>query len=283
MEDKNVIPTLDMHGFREEQFAGKKELLFNEILGEKIIEKPHKHDFFIIILFDHASGVHSIDSVDYSIADQEVHVLFPEQIHKWHIAAGSKGYQLMIEKSFLEQFAPAFRYSFTNYQNHPVIKLSKEAFEKLLYEFNAIRDELLDPQPVNQLISARAAVIAALVSKEAEFDIEEFKVFQTQPRLAKFNWLIDKFYKSQKSISFYAEQLNISSNYLNILCKKNLKVSANKLIHQRITLESKRLLQTSDRSVKEIAFDLGFSDHAYFSNFFKNQTGLSPSQFRSQL
>lgn len=283
MDDKNVIPTLDMHGFREEQFAGKKELLFNEILGEKIIEKAHKHDFFIIILFDHASGIHNIDSVDYSIGNREVHVLFPEQIHKWHIQEGSMGYQLMIDKTFLEQFAPAFRYSFTNYQNHPVIRLSNEAFEKLLYEFNAIRDELLLTQPVNQLISARAAVIAALVSKEAEFDIEEFKVYQTNPRLAKFNWLIDKFYKEQKSITFYAEQLNISANYLNILCKKNLKVSANKLIHQRITLESKRLLQTSERSIKEIAFDLGFSDHAYFSNFFKNQTGLNPSQFRSQL
>lgn len=283
MDDKNVIPTLDLHGFREEQFAGKKELLFNEILGEKIIEKPHKHDFFIIILFDHASGIHNIDSVDYSIGNREVHVLFPEQIHKWHIQEGSKGYQLMIDKTFLEQFAPAFRYSFTNYQNHPVIRLSNEAFEKLLYEFNAIRDELLLTQPVNQLISARAAVIAALVSKEAEFDIEEFKVYQTNPRLAKFNWLIDKFYKEQKSITFYAEQLNISANYLNILCKKNLKVSANKLIHQRITLESKRLLQTSEQSIKEIAFDLGFSDHAYFSNFFKNQTGLNPSQFRSQL
>lgn len=283
MDDKNVIPTLDMHGFREEQFAGKKELLFNEILGEKIIEKAHKHDFFIIILFDHASGIHNIDSVDYSIGNREVHVLFPEQIHKWHIQEGSMGYQLMIDKTFLEQFAPAFRYSFTNYQNHPVIRLSNEAFEKLLYEFNAIRDELLLTQPVNQLISARAAVIAALVSKEAEFDIQEFKVYQSNPRLAKFNWLIDKFYKEQKSITFYAEQLNISANYLNILCKKNLKVSANKLIHQRITLESKRLLQTSERSIKEIAFDLGFSDHAYFSNFFKNQTGLNPSQFRSQL
>lgn len=283
MDDKNLIPTLDMHGFREEQFAGKKELLFNEILGEKIIEKAHKHDFFIIILFDHASGIHNIDSVDYSIGNREVHVLFPEQIHKWHIQEGSIGYQLMIDKTFLEQFAPAFRYSFTNYQNHPVIRLSNEAFEKLLYEFNAIRDELLLTQPVNQLISARAAVIAALVSKEAEFDIEEFKVYQSNPRLAKFNWLIDKFYKEQKSITFYAEQLNISANYLNILCKKNLKVSANKLIHQRITLESKRLLQTSERSIKEIAFDLGFSDHAYFSNFFKNQTGLNPSQFRSQL
>lgn len=281
--ENNIIPTLDLKGFRDEQFAGKKELIFNEIIGEKIIEKPHKHDFFIIILFENASGVHTIDSVDYVIGDQEAHVLFPGQIHKWHIHSESFGYQLMIERSFLEQFAPAFRYSFTNYQNHPVIRLRNEAFEKLRYEFNAIRQELLDSSPLNQLISARAAVIAALVSKEAEFDSDEFKIYQTHPRLAKFNWLIDKFYKNQRSLSYYADQLNISANYLNILCKRNLKISANKLIHQRIALESKRLLQTSDSSIKEIAFELGFSDHAHFSNFFKSQTGLTPSQFREEL
>lgn len=282
-DDHNAIPILNLQGFREGQFAGKEELLFNEIIGEKLIEKPHKHDFFIIILFDQASGIHNIDSVDYPIGNREVHVLFPEQMHKWQINKGTVGYQLMIEKHFLEQFAPAFRFSFTNYQNHPIIPLMDEAFNQLLYEFNAIRTELLESNPITQLISARAAVIAAIVSKQAESHIEEFKVYQTNPKLAKFNWLIDKFYKEEKGINFYAEQLNITPNYLNILCKQNLKISASKLIHQRIVIEAKRLLLSTDKSIKEIAFDLGFSDHAYFSNFFKYQTEFTPSQFRDQL
>jgi len=283
IKENKSIPTLRLQGFRENQFAGKDELLFNEIFGEKVIEKPHKHDFFVIILFDKASGIHNIDSIDYAIGNNEVHVLFPNQMHKWHIKEGTVGYQLMIEKSFLEQFAPAFRFSFTNYQNHPVISLNDDSFEQLLYEFIAIREELISVNPIIQLISARAAVIAAIVSKEAELYIEEFKIYQTNPRLAKFNLLIDKYYKEQKGISFYADQLNISPNYLNILCKRNLKVSASHLIQQRIVIEAKRLLQSSDISIKEIAYQLGFSDHAYFSNFFKNQTELTPSQFRDQL
>ncbi|MBN9385320.1 MAG: helix-turn-helix domain-containing protein [Chitinophagaceae bacterium] len=95
--------------------------------------------------------------------------------------------------------------------------------------------------------------------------------------------LIDKYFKEQKFVAFYAEKLHISANYLNILCKRNLKISATKLIHQRVCLEAKRLLQTTGFSIKEIAFEMGFTDHAHFSNFFKNQTGLSPTGFWEQL
>ncbi|WP_293898788.1 hypothetical protein [Sphingobacterium sp. UBA5670] len=78
-------PVIGLDGFRKEQTAGREELLFNELHGERLIKKPHKHDFFIINLFDKASGVHTIDSIDHIIKDHQVHVLFPGQMHKWHI------------------------------------------------------------------------------------------------------------------------------------------------------------------------------------------------------
>ena len=281
-ENQDSVPIISIQSFRKGQLAGRDELLFNELHGERHIDKPHKHDFFVIILFDKASGMHNIDSKDYPIDDKEIHILFPGQMHKWQINDGTIGYQLMTERSFFEQFAPYFRFSFTNYQNHPVIKLSDEAFSKLMYEFNAIKEELKSENSLVHLINARAAVIAAIVSKEAEQIFTEFKVYQSNPRLAKFNMLIDEFYKGEKSVVFYAEKLHISANYLNILCKKHLKVSATQLIQQRIIIEAKRLLKSGDLSIKEIAFDLGFTDHAYFSNFFKAQTNITPSEFRNQ-
>ncbi|MDH0659361.1 MULTISPECIES: helix-turn-helix transcriptional regulator [unclassified Empedobacter] len=280
-ENQDSIPIISIKSFRKGQLAGRDELLFNELHGERHIDKPHKHDFFVIILFDKASGTHNIDSKDYPIDNKEIHILFPGQMHKWQINDGTIGYQLMTERSFFEQFAPYFRFSFTNYQNHPVIKLSDEAFSKLMYEFNAIKEELKSENSLVHLINARAAVIAAIVSKEAEQIFTEFKVYQSNPRLAKFNMLIDEFYKEEKSVVFYAEKLHISANYLNILCKKHLKVSATQLIQQRIIIEAKRLLKSGDLSIKEIAFELGFTDHAYFSNFFKAQTDLTPSEFRN--
>ncbi|MBV4360410.1 AraC family transcriptional regulator [Pinibacter aurantiacus] len=282
-KESSMIPVLNIREFRNGQDAGRDELLFNYLHGEKHIEKPHKHDFFVIILFEKAKGIHTIDSVDYHIGNRQIHILFPGQVHNWHIKPKSSGYQLMMESSFLEQFAPYFRFSFTNYQNHPVITLPADSFHLLLHEFTAIREELKSSNPLRQLITARSAVIAAIVSKEAEKTFTEFKVYQSNPRLTKFNMLIDEHFKEQKFVAFYAEQLHISANYLNILCRRNLKISATELIQQRVCLEAKRLLQTTGFTIKETAFELGFRDHAYFSNFFKNQTGLSPSDFREQL
>lgn len=281
-EEYNFIPIINMEEFREGQLAGRKEILFNELNGERHIARPHKHDFFIIILFEKAQGIHNIDSIDYPIGNQEIHVLFPGQMHKWTIKADTLGYQLMVEKSFFEHFAPYFRFSFTNYQNHPVIQLTDSAFQLLHYEFNAIKDELRKKDSLAQLISNRAAVIATIVSREAENNFAEFKVYQSNPRLAKFNMLIDEFFKEQKYVSFYAEKLNITANYLNILCKRHLKVSATQLIQLRLCTEAKRLLQSTTLSIKEISGELGFVDHAYFSNFFKAKTGMSPTAFRDK-
>lgn len=277
---KNNAPIIGIHDFRKEQTAGRDEILFNELNGIKIIPKAHTHDFFIIILFQEASGVHNIDTIDYEIGNKEIHILFPGQLHKWKIDENSIGYQLMIEPPFLEQFAPFFRFSFTNYQNNPVIKLSDSAYKKLKYEFNAIKEELKSENSLIHLIQARAAVIAAIVSVQAELNFTEFKVYQSNDKLAKFNMLIDEFFKENKTVTFYAEKLHISANYLNILCKKNLNISATELIHQRTTTEAKRLLQNNKLTIKEITYELGFSDNSYFSIFFKNQTGMTPSEFR---
>ncbi|KIC95085.1 AraC family transcriptional regulator [Flavihumibacter solisilvae] len=271
-----------MQEFRKGQLAGRDELLFNELRGEKHIDKPHKHDFFIIILFDRAKGIHTIDFHDYPIENRQVHVLFPGQVHRWDIEPKTIGYQLMIDRVFFERFAPYFRFSFTNYMNHPVIPLVNNSFKLLKYEFDAIKDELSTGNSLKDIISARAAVIAAIVSKEAENLFTDLKVYQSNPRLANFKMLIERHFKEEKLVNFYASKLNISANYLNILCRKNLGVSATQLIQQRVLLEAKRLLQSTELSIKEIAFELGFIDHAYFSNFFKTQTRATPTAFREK-
>jgi AraC-like DNA-binding protein len=280
-ESKHV-PLFGIQEFRKGQLAGHDDLLFNELRGERHIDKPHKHDFFMIMLFDKAKGIHTIDFRDYPIGNKQIHILFPGQVHRWDIAPKTIGYQLMIDRVFFERFAPYFRFTVANYMNHPVIPVTDQNFKLLKHEFDEIKHELSVPNSLKEIISARAAVIAAIVSREAENFFADLKVFQSNPKLTKFNQLIEQFFKEEKLVSFYASKLNISANYLNILCKKNLNVSATQLIQQRVLLEAKRLLQSTDLSVKEIAFELGFVDHAYFSNFFKSQAGTTPTEFREK-
>lgn len=212
-----------------------------------------------------------------------MHLLFPGQVHSWHLGKNTSGYQLMISRPIFETFSDSLSFSFILHQHHPVIDLPGQVFQKLLYEFLAVKEELSQKPVQWGVVNLRIRLIAQFIYREAEKKFKELEVYLTKPILYKYHTLVDLYFKEQKSVAFYASQLHITPNYLNILCKRHFHVPAMFLIQNRTILEAKRLMKASDQSVKEIAYELGFSDLAYFSNFFKSQTGLSPRDFRERL
>jgi AraC family transcriptional activator of pobA len=99
--------------------------------------------------------------------------------------------------------------------------------------------------------------------------------------LRKFNLLVEMNFHTQHSVSYYAGRLNKSPKTLsNLFALYNYKTPI-QIIQERILIEAKRLLSYTDKSAKQITYELGFDDAAYFSNFFKKHTALSPSEFRN--
>ncbi|MBB6128412.1 helix-turn-helix domain-containing protein [Mucilaginibacter lappiensis] len=99
--------------------------------------------------------------------------------------------------------------------------------------------------------------------------------------LRKFNLLVEMNFREQHSVSYYAGRLNKSPKTLsNLFALYNHKTPI-QIIQERILIEAKRLLFYTDKSAKQITYELGFDDAAYFSNFFKKHTTLSPSEFRN--
>ncbi len=97
-----------------------------------------------------------------------------------------------------------------------------------------------------------------------------------------FKKSLEKNYRTIKRPSEYADQLNISTAYLNECLKHTTGFSVSQHIHDRIILEAKRLLYHTDKSVKEIAFDLGYADYPYFSKLFTKVAGMSALAFRNK-
>jgi AraC family transcriptional regulator, transcriptional activator of pobA len=107
---------------------------------------------------------------------------------------------------------------------------------------------------------------------EEEFDI-----------VRRFNLLVENHYRQYHQVQDYANLLNKSPKTLsNLFAQYNHKTPL-QVIKERIALEAKRLLQYTDKTSKEIAFELGFEDPANFSRFFKQQTGLPPGDFKASL
>ncbi len=95
-----------------------------------------------------------------------------------------------------------------------------------------------------------------------------------------FKQLVIQSHIQEKSVSYYADQLSISENYLNRCIKKVIGRSAKQFINE-VTLEyAKLLLLNSNLDIAEIAYELQFPLPSYFSKFFKKEMGQSPNEYR---
>jgi AraC family transcriptional activator of pobA len=99
-------------------------------------------------------------------------------------------------------------------------------------------------------------------------------------RLWEFRQLIEQHYPEHWTVERYARALALSATSLNRLCHGLTGSTASEVIRQRLMLECRRRLVYLPMSVAAIAAELGFKDPAYFSRFFRKQSGLSPSEFR---
>lgn len=279
---KVSIPILGIDTFQID-LQSDGSFQYHEIIGERLIESPHKHDFFLFLLFEKGSGTHMIDFIDYEVTGHQLHLLFPGQVHSWNLGANTVACQIMVTRHIFETFSNSLRYDLLLYQNHPVLNLNTQVFQQFLYEFKAIQLELISKPMSWDIIGSRCRIIAQMTSREAMEKFEELKVYHAKPVLVEYLSLVDTHFKEQRLVAFYAGKLSITPNYLNILCKKHFYTSATSLIHNRVTLEAKRLLLTSKKTIKEIAYELGFYDLAYFSKFFKGQTGVGPREFRAAI
>jgi AraC family transcriptional regulator, transcriptional activator of pobA len=91
---------------------------------------------------------------------------------------------------------------------------------------------------------------------------------------------IEKDFKVKHSASDYADVLNISVKALAKITKSYFNKTLTDLISERIIIEAKRELYLTHKTVKEIAFELGYNDEHYFSRFFKNNADVSPQLYR---
>lgn len=98
--------------------------------------------------------------------------------------------------------------------------------------------------------------------------------------IREFNFLVEMNFREQHSVSYYAELLHKSPKTITNTFKKIGEKSPLQAIHERLTVESKRLLQYTKKDVSEIGYQLGFENIQGFSRFFKKHVGMSPSDFR---
>ena len=94
-----------------------------------------------------------------------------------------------------------------------------------------------------------------------------------------YNVLVEEYFKIKKSVSEYADLLHKSPKTIANVFSKNSDLTPLEVIHKRVIMEAKRMLLYTDKSAKEIGYELGYNDPAQFSKLFKKETGITATQF----
>lgn len=97
----------------------------------------------------------------------------------------------------------------------------------------------------------------------------------------RFSDLIENHFKAHWGLPKYTSALGISETRLHQLCKNISGQPPKRIIQDRTVQEAKLLLTMTEKSIREICFELGFSDPAYFSRFFKRLTGQTAKAYRA--
>ncbi|MCP4521527.1 MAG: helix-turn-helix domain-containing protein [Cytophagales bacterium] len=249
-------------------------------------EKPHRHNYYTVILTEKAKGKHIIDFHEYELESSQVFFVSPGQVHHVVEEQKSMGFSFVFSSQFLlenniDRSFIANLNLFHDYGKTPPLVLTKEQLtqlnklceEMVIYSNSSIR---FKEQALGSLL--KLFLIQCTDFLPISDNLQETESGNTI--LKNFKKLVDEHYKEWHSTSQYAEELNITPDYLNRTVKSLIGKTAKEYIQSRITTAAKRMLYFTDASAKEIAYELGFSEPANFSNFFKKCTKMSPSQFK---
>ncbi|TXE19723.1 helix-turn-helix domain-containing protein [Psychroserpens burtonensis] len=249
--------------------------------------KPHKHDFYLCVIFSKGSGVHEIDFNTYDINPGCVFFLKPGQTHYWTFNSNPEGYiffhtqdfyELHFAKSKLEQFP----FYYTN-KNTPSLVLSSKDTRQISSRFKDLNNEyhndlLYKKQKLSSLTNTIYIELARHYT-DTGTAINNASATYTETLYA-FEKMVETFYRKEKSAKFYASTLNITPKHLNRIINATLDKTTTDLIMERVILESKRLIVHSKNSLLQISEILGYRDYAYFSKIFKLKTGFTPLEFK---
>ena len=179
-------------------------------------------------------------------------------------------------------------YSFFSYSSNEALHLSEEEKEIILDCLDKIKLELTHPiDKLSKRLIARN--IQLLLDYCMRFYNRQFvtRAESNHDTLSRFESLLDNYFQSGKpqseglpTVKYFADRVFLSPNYFGDLIKKETGKTAQEYIQNKLIGVAKELIAGTDKSVSEIAYELGFQYSQHFNRIFKKNVGYTPGEYR---
>jgi len=231
-------------------------------------------------------GTVMIDLDEFAATPNTICFLTPERSVKISFTSKATGFILRFSKMFFQDLTredlkikEAALLSLAD--PIPKIILSPKIADRV-HEIAEMIDELCASEIPNKEAAVASLLKTLLIYCDSNCNIRlNGTSNQNKIRLVTtYKELVAKHFTNVHQVNEYANMMNISPKYLNQVVREILGVTAKAVIIEQLMIKARHDLKFSNQSIKEIAFDLGFSEPFHFSNFFKREFGFSPTEFR---
>ena len=245
---------------------------------------------YVYALFEKGTALIKFDKNELTAQPGDF-LIFPPHIYP-NVISTSDDYEaicLIVSSSFVYD-CPMSRSIFQAttfsliHNDNPIIKLTPKSAscirQTMLFIMDHIKNEhKYTQEALKSLYGLLLSDLIAMIDKQSEKKIMNQNAFHI---FLEFNKLLREHFREHHDITFYANQLKISSRYLSMVTKQISQLTVASFINRHLMLEACWLLKTTDYSIQRISEILHFADQASFSKFFKRLNGKNPLQYRHE-
>jgi AraC-like DNA-binding protein len=248
-----------------------------------------RNNYYSLIWIKDGNGKLISDFKEYDIASNHLFAFTPYQPFMF-LADSFQGVAIYFHPDFFcihrhQAEIACHGILFNNIYEPPFILVDENSVSTFETIIEQIRIEIQNPglAQYELLVSYLKIFLINCSRLKSEQQPETFKQISGKKEpfiLQNLKHAIEKNFKQKHSAGDYASDLNMSIKALAKVSKKHFNKTVTELISERIIIEAKRELYLTNKSIKEIAYELGYEDEYYFSRFFKVNTDVSPHLYR---
>jgi len=248
------------------------------------LEHPHKQSFYMLLFVEKANGNAVLDNSTIRLDEPKVICIKPNSVFSLDINRAAKGFVICFTESFFSlryNNNVLYQFAFLKKDADTFVRLAAKQTERWNTILQLMQEETaIEQKGVEKVLRSYLNILLFDLDRKFHKHSPIEKTNGKDEKIILFEKLLEENYTTQKTPSFYAKKLHITTNYLNKLCHDYRNVTGGELIRKRITIEAQRLLHYTSLSVAEVAYKLGFESPSYFITFFKKNTGTTPECFR---
>lgn len=291
---KTITEVYKTNGFPPPENPLLGVLTFEDIKGCNFVYSEFTLGFYKIALKKVKSGTLMYGKTKYDSDTGSMFFMKPDQIIQMSdLELEDSGFIIFIDEDYLVNHplhATIKKYGYFDYEANEALHLSPKEEETIWNLFNKIREEYYNNQD-NLSKEIMIGYIESILKYSSRFYNRQFlnRTVLSGTIISKFTEILKVYFESGKlqkhglpTVKYMASELSLSAGYLSDLLKQETGKTAMDHIHLAIVIEAKNILMSTDSTVAETAFQLGFENPPYFSRLFKKSVGITPTGYRNK-